>query len=147
MVIVRISDRPDLTGRAAKWFSEKWGIPEEVYRESMEASLSGVVPCWYLCLDGDVIAGGMGVIENDFHPRTDLTPNVCAVYTEEAYRGRGIAGELIAYVAKDMAGKGISTLYLVTNHTGLYERYGWECLCPVETEDGLNRVYIHTEET
>ena len=34
--------------------------------------------------------GGMGVIENDFHDRKDLMPNVCAVYTEEAYRGRGI---------------------------------------------------------
>lgn len=33
-----------------------------------------------------------GSIENDFHDRKDLTPNICAVYTEEAYRGRGIAG-------------------------------------------------------
>lgn len=33
-----------------------------------------------------------GSIANDFHDRKDLTPNICAVYTEEAYRGRGIAG-------------------------------------------------------
>ena len=89
----------------------------------------------------------MGVIENDFHPRTDLTPNVCAVYTEEAYRGRGIAGELLSYVSKDMMGKGIDTLYLVTNHTNFYERYGWQYLCPVETEDGTSRVYVHREKT
>ena len=25
---------------------------------------------WYLCLNGDKIIGGMGVIENDFHDRT-----------------------------------------------------------------------------
>lgn len=31
-----------------------------------------------------------GSIANDFHDRKDLTPNICAVYTEEAYRGRGI---------------------------------------------------------
>lgn len=24
---------------------------------------------WYLCLDGDNIVGGLGVIENDFHDR------------------------------------------------------------------------------
>ena len=24
---------------------------------------------WYLCLDGDRILGGLGVIENDFHNR------------------------------------------------------------------------------
>ena len=32
---------------------------------------------WYLCLDGNRIVGGMGVIENDFHDRKDLCPNVC----------------------------------------------------------------------
>lgn len=41
---------------------------------------------WYLCLDGEKIVAGMGVIENDFHNRKDLTPNVCAVYTGKEYR-------------------------------------------------------------
>ena len=38
------------------------------------------VPQWYVVLEGDNIIGGCGVIENDFHNRKDLTPNVCAVY-------------------------------------------------------------------
>lgn len=42
----------------------------------------------YLCLCGEKFIGGMGVIENDFHPRKDLAPNVCAVYTEGLRRGR-----------------------------------------------------------
>ena len=41
---------------------------------------------WYLCLDSECIVGGLGVIENDFHDRKDLKPNVCAVYTEKEYR-------------------------------------------------------------
>lgn len=48
---------------------------------------------WYLCLDNERIVGGLGVIENDFHNRKDLTPNVCAVYTEQKYRCQGIAGQ------------------------------------------------------
>ena len=36
---------------------------------------------WYLCIDGDRSIGGLGVIENDFHDRIDLAPNVCAVDT------------------------------------------------------------------
>ena len=31
---------------------------------------------WYLCLEGDQIVAGMGVIENDFHDRKDLKLNV-----------------------------------------------------------------------
>jgi hypothetical protein len=50
----------------------------------MDAYLRGKTEFgWYLCLDEDRIVGGMGVIENDFHNRKDLSPNICAVCTEE----------------------------------------------------------------
>ena len=69
---------------------------------------------------GDKIIGGMGVIENDFHDRKDLFPNVCAVYTEPEYRCKGIAGRLLKMVIEDLRIKGISPVYLVTDHTGFY---------------------------
>lgn len=43
-----------------------------------------------------------GSIANDFHDRKDLTPNICVVYTEEAYRGRGIAGRRRSGALKDV---------------------------------------------
>ena len=91
------------------------------------------------------IIGGLGVIENYFHDRKDLAPNVCAVYVEEEYRGRGIAGRLLGHVCRDMEGKGISTLYLLTGHTSFYERYGWEFLCMAQGygEEQMSRVYVH----
>ena len=100
---------------------------------------------WYLCLDEDKIIGGLGVIENDFHDRKDLSPNVCAVYTEESYRGQGIAGSLLDLVVSDMKSKKISPIYLVTDHTGFYERYGWEFYCMAQGDDepDLTRLYIH----
>ena len=87
----------------------------------------------------------MGVIENDFHDRADLAPNVCAVYTEETCRGKGIAGQLLTIVVDDMKSKGITPIYLVTDHTGFYERYGWEFLCMVQGdgEPDMSRMYIH----
>ncbi len=100
---------------------------------------------WYLCLDGDKIIGGLGVIDNDFHNRPDLSPNVCAVYTEQEYRCQGIAGALLNLVVEDMKSKNIAPLYLVTDHTGFYERYGWEFLCMVQGdgEPEPTRMYIH----
>ena len=85
------------------------------------------------------------IIENDFHDRKDLSPNICAVYTEEAYRGKGIAGHLLDMTVNDLKAKGISPVYLVTDHTGFYERYGWEFLCLVQGdgEPDLTRMYIH----
>lgn len=141
-----LRDRPELKDAAAAWFHSKWGIPEQAYLDCMTDYLNRQTEYgWYLCLDGDRIIGGMGVIENDFHDRKDLTPNVCAVYTEEVYRNQGIAGRLLNMVVEDMRSKGISPLYLVTDHTGFYERYGWEFFCMVQGDDepGMTRMYIH----
>ena len=100
-----ISGRPELLDPAAEWFHEKWGIPLAAYRESMEESLSGcAVPQWYAALEDGEIVGGVGVIENDFHDRKDLRPNVCAVYVEPEHRCRGLAGALLDRVCRDMKG-------------------------------------------
>lgn len=124
----------------------QWHVPREAYLECMVAYLSNDTEYgWYLCLDEGRIIGGLGVIENDFHDRKDLAPNVCAVYTEEDYRCQGIAGRLLNMAVVDLRTKGISPVYLLTNHTGFYERYGCEFLCMAQGngEPYLSRVYIH----
>ena len=95
--IVKLREHPERKEEAAGWFHEKWGIPLEAYWESMEECLAGggPVPQWYMAVADERIIGGLGVIENDFHDRKDLTPNVCAVYVEEDCRCRGIAGALL----------------------------------------------------
>lgn len=143
---ITLRDRTDLKNSAAEWFHCKWGVPTEAYLECMEAYLKKETEYgWYLCMNGDKIIGGMGVIENDFHDRKDLTPNVCAVYTEKEYRCKGIAGHLLNMVVDDMRSKGIIPIYLITNHTDFYERYGWEFLCMVQGDGELNmtRMYVH----
>ena len=98
MEICTIRSRAELTAPAAEWFASKWGIPAVEYSSSMAecALCRSAVPQWYLAMDGDKIAGGCGVIENDFHDRRDLAPNLCALYVEPEYRGRGLAGELLS---------------------------------------------------
>lgn len=147
MNIVKLREKPELKQAAANWFHEKWGIPLEAYLESMDECLEGStpVPQWYIVMQQEHIIAGLGVIENDFHDRKDLTPNVCAVYVEEDWRCRGIAGEMLDFVCRDMEALGVSILYLVTDHTSFYERYGWEFLCMVqgEGEPDMTRMYIH----
>ncbi len=145
-LLLNLRERPDLLDRAAAWFHEKWGVPLEAYRESMERCLRREfpVPQWYLAMNGEKILGGLGVIENDFHDRKDLAPNVCAVYTEEACRRRGVAGALLNHACADMAAMGVSTLYLLTDHTSFYERYGWEffCMARGDGEERPSRMYV-----
>lgn len=144
--ILKLREHPGLLDQAAQWFHAKWGIPLEAYRESMAECVknAGAVPQWYMAMDGETILGGLGVIENDFHDRKDLTPNVCAVYVEQAYRCQGIAGKLLDCVCEDMAGMGVDTLYLLTDHTSFYERYGWQFLCMAQGDGEENpaRMYV-----
>ncbi|KAI4445668.1 hypothetical protein C823_000184 [Eubacterium plexicaudatum ASF492] len=147
--IIRLIDRPELKKEMAKWFHEKWGIPLEAYTESMDECLlkTNSVPQWYLAMEDNEIIGGLGVVENDFHDRKDLAPNVCAVYVEEDKRCNGVASTLLNYVCADMKERGIDTLYLVTDHTSFYERYGWEFLCMVQGDDepDMTRMYVHRD--
>ena len=143
---IMLREMPELRERAAEWFHEKWGVPTEEYLGCMTAYLEGRTEYgWYLCLDGGRIVGGMGVIENDFHDRADLSPNVCAVYTEPDCRGQGIAGKLLELTVSDMKSKGIAPLYLLTDHEGFYERYGWRFFCMAQGngEAVKSRMYIH----
>ena len=146
LTYITLKEQPEMMDTAAAWFNSKWGVPKEAYLECMQAYLSGETELgWYLCLDGERIVGGMGVIENDFHDRKDLSPNVCAVYTEDSHRKMGIAGELLNMVVEDLKSKGISPVYLVTDHIGFYERYGWEfyCMAQGDGQPQMTRLYIH----
>ena len=118
---ITLRERPEWREKAAQWFHEKWGVPKEAYLACMDSYLNKDTEYgWYLCLDGD------------------------KVYTESDHRKQGIAGKLLDMTVDDMRSKGITPLYLVTDHTGFYERYGWEFLCMVQGSDPEpTRMYVH----
>lgn len=92
-----IRNHPELKICAADWFHKKFHIPFEAYLESIEECIKNknIIPQWYVVRSGNAVIGGLGVIDNDFHNRKDLKPNICALYVERYYRCRGIAGALL----------------------------------------------------
>ena len=146
MQYITLWEKPYMMNTAAQWFHSKWGVPVEAYLTCMEAYLKQETELgWFLCLSNSQIVGGLGVIENDFHSRPDLTPNICAVYTEDSHRCQGIAGKLLNMAVEDLRSKDLLPAYLITNHIGFYERCGWAYLCMVQCdgEPDTARMYIH----
>lgn len=135
---ILLRNHPEWKDRAASWFHSKWGVPEEAYLESIEDCLAdpNSVPQWYIVTEGERIVAGLGVIENDFHKRKDLAPNVCAVYVEEDCRKQGLARSLLELVCQDLRSFGIGDAYLLTGHLDFYEHCGWEFFCMVEEDGG-----------
>ena len=143
--ILDLNQHPELTRNYAQWQHEKWGVPLEAYLDSLQEARESTtgVPAWYAILGeaGHIIAG-LGVIENDFHKRKDLAPNVCAVYVEERWRKQGLARLLLNHVTRELAKKGICDAYLLTDHQDFYEHCGWEFFTMADEDNGGQaRVY------
>ena len=143
--MIRIADHPEYAAGAALWFHAKWGVPLAAYEESMAECIrqKNKIPQWYIVRDdaGNIIAGA-GIIENDFHDRKDLAPNLCALFVEEAHRGQGLARRLLDFARAETAEMGYETLYLITTHTEFYERCGWNYLTTVNEDEGTTaRMY------
>lgn len=145
MMVTALRDNPTVLEQAAAWFHSKWDVPVEAYRNSMYDCIAQPmsIPQWYVVRDanGEIIAGA-GVIENDFHNRRDLTPNLCALFVEKPYRQRGIARQLLDFARQDIGKLGYPQLYLVTDHTDFYEHCGWEFIGMAIDDDGVpERLY------
>lgn len=144
MQIIRIDEMPAMKDKAAAWFSEKWKGHEAEYRNSIHQSLNKNVflPKWYIMLEEGQIIAGAGVISNDPPMQKEQHPNICAVYVEEQYRSKGIAGALLEYICIDMMFHGAEALYLTTELNTFYERYGWKCIAEIKDDDEKDmRVY------
>ena len=145
MEILKLREHSELASEAAEWFHSKWDIPVEEYAGSIQECLTGksIVPQWYVAVENQQIIGGIGVIENDFHNRKDLTPNVCAVYVEENYRCQGIAGKLVDYfvdLARKRGKKGV-VLTCKAHLIGFYENHGFQCFGEADSSHGGAKWY------
>ena len=87
----------------------------------------------------------IGCIAAFFKAEKDPKIAELAYWLSKEYRGQGIAGKLLDMAVDSLRSHGISPAYLLTDHEGFYERYGWEFLCMVQGdgEDHLSRMYIH----
>ena len=110
---VSLRENPELLERFCGYFSLRWG-KEELYRDCMQSALqtSSPLPQWFLLLKGDEIAGGCGLITNDFISRMDLYPWLCAVYVEGKFRRQVVAAHLLIMLS-------MRRWVCCTDHTGV----------------------------
>lgn len=126
--IISIQDCPKYSKQAINWFASKWGIDRREYEKSFLDCLhkQSCLPQWYIVInDKEQIIAGCGLIKNDFVNRTDLYPYLCALFVEEKARGIALGAKLLENARIEGAKLGFEKLYLCTNHTTYYEKYGW----------------------
>ena len=95
-----------------------------------------------LLADGSRLAAFCTYAEKDDIPETEMTPWLGFAYTHPDYRGRRLMGRLIGRVKELAREDGYEKLYIATEETGLYEKYGAEMLASMkDRRGGTSRVY------
>ena len=96
-----------------------------------------------LLTEGDELLSYCTYAKYDDIQPTELSPWMGFVYTFPKHRGHRYVGYLFDEITRIARKEGVSEVYISTNHTGLYEKYG----CVYKTEmndiDGCpSRVYV-----
>ena len=133
----------------AHWLSQiekcDWGAAQYLaylVRENKLFDLVGKNSRVLMLTEGENLVSFCTLAEKDDVQPTDLTPWIGWIYTFPEYRGKHLAGKLLAHAERLAKESGATHTHISTNHIGLYEKYGYEFYMnalDVEGED--TRVY------
>ena len=91
-----------------------------------------------LLTEGDSLIAFCTYAQRDEIPAEELTPWAGFVYTFPQYRGKRRMGKLLEHVCRLARRDGFPCVYISTDHTGLYEKYGctfWKIMRNVQGDN------------
>ena len=111
----------------------------ELLKNNALKSLIGEKTHLFLLVDEKKLISFCTLAEKDDVKSTDLTPWVGWIYTYPQHRGHRYAELLLTHAETVARQAGMRSTYISTNHTELYEKYGYTFLSTATD--------IHGEET
>lgn len=122
-----------------------WGAGQYLYELLSESRFKNVVgenSKVLMLTNGDELISFCTYAEKDDIQPTALTPWIGFVYTFPEYRGNHYVGKLFKEIEKLAKAEKVHDIFISTNHTGLYEKYGCEFYRMMNDMNGeLSRVY------
>lgn len=82
----------------------------------------------FAAVENDAPVGYCTLLKEDYYPENRYSPWVSSIFVTEALRGRRICGQLIAAACEYARSVGFLRVYIPTDITGLYEKYGFEMI-------------------
>lgn len=91
--------------------------------------------------DGRIV-GMASILKTDYYPMPEIFPWISCVFVETEYRGLRLSEKLIAYAEEYAKQQGFKKAYIPSEHTGLYEKYGYTYVKDiVNYGGGTDRLY------
>lgn len=93
--------------------------------------------------NGWQIAGFCALCREDYIPDCMYTPWCSYVFVDEDFRGQGNVGLLLSACVQEARIQGYETVYVCTDHTGLYEKYGFRRMeSRLSRDNTLQSIYM-----
>ena len=91
---------------------------------------------------GNKIVGMVTVMRSDYYPLPEIYPWISTLFVTEEYRGRRISEKLIDHAGRYAKSLGFDKTYIPSEHTGLYEKYGYTYIKDIVNYGGdTDRLY------
>ena len=114
----------------------------QLLRERRFHALLGEKSKLLLLTEGNHLIAFCTYAQRDEIPAEEQTPWAGFVYTFPQYRGKRRMGKLLEYVYLQAKADGYPCVYISTDHTGLYEKYGCTFWKTMQDAEGNNcRIY------
>ena len=97
----------------------------------------------FAALDNDHIVGMATIMKSDYYPLPEIFPWISTIFVSEEYRSRRFSGKLIDFANRYAKKAGFDRTYIPSEHTGLYEKYGYRYVKDiVNYGNGIDRLYV-----
>ena len=119
--------------------------------EEVKEHMSEVLRTWeftdwetpFAAMVNGQIVGMASIMKTDYYPLPEIYPWVSSVFVTEEYRGYRISEKLIDFANAYAKENGFDRTYIPSEHTGLYEKYGYRYLRDiVNYGNGRNKLYV-----
>ena len=82
--------------------------------------------CVFAALDDEKIAGFCTLSKTDRLPKAPYTPYVGFIFVDLPYRSNRLSSNLIDAASEAARNAGFDRIFIISDHVGLYEKYGFE---------------------
>lgn len=113
-------------------------------KDAFQTEYGASAGLYFVRQDREFVGFG-ALVEQDYLPRPELKPWIAFVYVDPKAREQRLSEKIVRYLEAQAAAQGFAKTYLVSQHLGLYEKYGYTLL--EKTDEGIHEVDYLYEKT
>lgn len=145
--IINLLDKQEFENDISFWIWEEWHKQEGTSLEDIKfrtrhSQGRNDTPQTFVAIYKNELIGTVSLWNNERAYTQNLRPWLACLYVKSEYRNQGLGEYLQKFAIEKVKDLGFDCLYLMTEHKGYYEKFGWKFVenAPLGRNE-TNRIY------